>query len=131
MNQDQCPFCIENNLLRVRVLYEDDLWYVTEMNEGSIGNATMAVTKRHIATPFEINEKEWLALRVLLPKMKELIDTNEQADGYNLGWNIGEVGGQNVAHAHLHLLGRYADEPLSGKGVRYAFKGDDNRRGTS
>lgn len=25
-----CPFCIDNNLLRVNVLYEDDLWYVTD-----------------------------------------------------------------------------------------------------
>ena len=128
MSHEKCPFCIENTLLRVTVLYEDELWYITEMNEGSITNAVMAVTKRHIETPFDINENEWAALRTLLKKMKKYVDDNESPAGYNLGWNVGQVGGQNVAHAHLHLLGRYSDEPLAGKGVRYAFKSDENRR---
>lgn len=123
-----CPFCVENNLLRVNVLYEDDLWYITDMEEGSINNAVMAITKRHIATPFEINEVEWKQLQNLLGKMKQLVDEKEQPQGYNLGWNIHETGGQNVAHAHLHLLARYDDEPLAGKGIRFAFKQLDNAR---
>ncbi len=123
-----CPFCIDNNLLRVKVLYEDDLWFITDMEEGSINNAVMAITKRHIETPFEINDQEWQALRGLLKTMKSLVDDKELPDAYNLGWNIGQVGGQNVAHAHLHLLARYADEPLVGKGIRYAFKQLNNQR---
>ncbi len=123
-----CPFCIENNLLRVSVLYQDDLWYVTDMEEGSINNAVMAITKRHIETPFEINDQEWRELHSLLDRMKKLVDQKEQPKGYNLGWNIHQTGGQNVAHAHLHLLGRYEDEPLAGKGIRYAFKQPNNSR---
>lgn len=127
-NNTPCPFCIENRLLRVNVLYEDDLWYITDMEEGSINNAVMAITKRHIATPFEINKQEWAHLRGLLQQMKKLVDDKEQPAGYNLGWNIHATGGQNVAHAHLHLLARYEDEPLAGKGIRYAFKQADNVR---
>jgi histidine triad (HIT) family protein len=123
-----CPFCIENDLLRVNVLYQDDLWYITDMEEGSINNAVMAITKRHIETPFEINEQEWRELHSLLDRMKTLVDQKEQPKGYNLGWNIHQTGGQNVAHAHLHLLGRYEDEPLAGKGIRYAFKQPNNSR---
>lgn len=123
-----CPFCIENNLLRVRVLYEDELWYVTDMEEGSINNAAMAVTKRHIETPFDINELEWTALRALLIKMKHFVDIKDKPNGYNIGWNVFKTGGQNVAHAHLHLLGRYDDEPLAGKGIRYAFKQSNDQR---
>lgn len=123
-----CPFCIENDLLRVKVLYQDDLWYITDMEEGSINNAVMAITKRHIETPFEINEQEWHALRTLLDKMKSLVDDKDKPTGYNLGWNIHKTGGQNVTHTHLHLLARYDDEPLAGKGIRYAFKQPENRR---
>lgn len=123
-----CPFCIENDLLRVNVLYQDDLWYITDMEEGSINNAVMAITKRHIETPFEINDEEWRDLHSLLDRMKMLVDQKEQPSGYNLGWNIHKTGGQNVAHAHLHLLGRYEDEPLAGKGIRYAFKQPENKR---
>jgi histidine triad (HIT) family protein len=127
-NIQSCPFCIENNLLRVNILHEDDLWYITDMEEGSINNAVMAITKRHIETPFEINNQEWNSLRILLQKMKNLVDEKEQPSGYNLGWNIYKTGGQNVSHAHLHLLARYDDEPLAGKGIRYAFKQADNKR---
>jgi histidine triad (HIT) family protein len=125
-----CPFCIQNNLLRVNVLYQDDMWYITDMEEGSINNAVMAITKRHIETPFDINEDEWISLHALLRKMKKLVDEKETPDGYNLGWNVHKTGGQNVAHAHLHLLARYDDEPLSGKGIRYAFKQLENQRET-
>lgn len=125
---DSCPFCIENDLLRGNVLYEDDLWYVTNMEEGSIENAMMAITKRHILTPFEITEKEWNSLQGIILKMKTLVDQKEIPDGYNLGWNIEATGGQNVAHAHLHLMARYKDEPLAGKGIRFAFKQIDNQR---
>ena len=130
MNQSkkQCPFCIQNNLLRVNVLYEDDLWYITDMEEGSINNAAMAITKRHIETPFELDEDEWSSLRLIILKMKKIVDDKEAPNGYNIGWNVHKTGGQNVAHAHLHLLARYDDEPLSGKGIRYAFKQLDNQR---
>lgn len=124
----KCPFCIENNLLRVPIIFEDDLWYFTEMHENAVQNAGMAITKRHVATPFEINESEWSRLHKLLPRFKELLDANEQAQGYNIGWNVMPVGGQNVAHTHLHIIARYEDEPLAGKGIRYAFKSDSNRR---
>ena len=125
---DSCPFCIENNLLRGDVLFEDELWYITNLEEGSIENATMAITRRHILTPFEINVEEWASLQNIIDTMKQLVDSKERPDGYNLGWNIEQAGGQNVAHAHLHLLARYSDEPLAGKGIRYAFKQPSNQR---
>lgn len=72
-------------MLRVKVLYEDDDWYITDMEEGSINNAVMAITKRHIETPFDINDAEWKSLRSLLEKMKKLVDDKEKPEGYNLG----------------------------------------------
>ena len=98
------------------------------MEQGSINNATMAITKRHISTPFELNNEEWRALQEIINKMKSFVDDKELPNGYNLGWNINKTGGQNVSHAHLHLLGRYSDEPLAGKGIRHIFKQPENRR---
>jgi histidine triad (HIT) family protein len=130
MNDDKinCPFCAVSNLLRVNVLYEDELWYITDMEDGSINNATMAITKRHILTPFEMNQEEWLRLQEVIVKMKTIVDKKEAPDGYNIGWNVHKTGGQNVAHAHLHLLARYDDEPLAGKGIRNSFKQTSNKR---
>lgn len=99
------------------------------MEEGNINNATMAITKRHIPTPFDINQTEWAALQTILTKMKDLVDHKEKPTGYNIGWNVYQSGGQHVEHAHLHLLARYDDEPLAGKGIRFAFKQPNNKRG--
>lgn len=33
-----------------------------------------------------------------------------------------------IASTHLHLLARYEDEPLPGKGIRYAFEQLNNQR---
>jgi len=57
-----------------------------------------------------------------------LFDTQHAPDGYNVGWNIGEVAGQNEPHVHLHIIARFKDEPLAGKGIRYAFKQESNKR---
>ena len=122
-----CPFCLENKLIRGKTLYEDSLWYYQEFDDFEIKHGGMIITKRHVATPFEINAEEWAALHDLLPKFKALIDEYSPG-GYNLGWNIHPIGGQNVEHAHLHLIPRYADEPLAGKGIRHAFKQPSNRR---
>lgn len=123
----RCPFCLDNGLLRGEVLYKDELWYYVQGDDGELKGGGMAITMRHIATPFELHQDEWLALHALLPTFRSLVD-QYSPDGYNIGWNVGEAGGQNVMHAHLHFVPRYADEPLAGKGMRYAFKQTGNRR---
>jgi hypothetical protein len=35
-------------------------------------------------------------------------------DGYNVGWNGGRVGGKEIIHAHLHVIPRFRQEPLTG-----------------
>lgn len=127
MSNTQCSFCLPNSDLWGEVLYEDDLWWYMQWDQGALKNAGMIITKRHIETPFEFTEEEWMALYGLLPKFKELIDVHSP-EGYNLGWNILPVGGQNVTHAHLHLLPRYSDEPMAGKGIRAHIKVDANTR---
>jgi histidine triad (HIT) family protein len=60
---------------------------------------------------------------------RQTIDAEHGPDGYNIGWNCGSVAGQEVFHAHLHVIPRYADEPLVGKGIRYWIKQSANKRG--
>ena len=47
--------------------------------------------------------------------------------GYNIGWNCGATGGQDLFHAHMHVIPRFAQEPLAGKGIRALLKSDANR----
>lgn len=89
----------------------------------------MIIPKRHVATPFELTPEEWMATHELLGVAKRLLDL-ERPDGYSVGWNVHAVGGQTVPHAHLHVIGRFADEPLAGTGIRHALKQPLNRRMT-
>ncbi|MEE8583517.1 MAG: HIT domain-containing protein [Acidobacteriota bacterium] len=39
---------------------------------------------------------------------------------YNVGWNAGPIAGQDIAHAHLHVIPRFSDEPMAG--IRFWLK---------
>jgi histidine triad (HIT) family protein len=88
----------------------------------------MIVTKRYIETPFELTAEELISIFEMLTKVRDHLMQKYQPDGFNVGWNIGEAAGQNVSHAHLHVLARYNDEPLAGKGIRNYLKREDNAR---
>ncbi|WP_230202632.1 HIT family protein [Paenibacillus ihumii] len=64
----------------------------------------------------------------LIREVKIYLDRVYKPQGYNLGWNCGEVGGQHIFHSHLHIIPRYKDESLAGKGIRYMFKNPQNER---
>ena len=51
-------------------MYEDDLWYITDMVDGELKHGYMLITKRHIKTPYDINKEEWIAPRDLLPTIR-------------------------------------------------------------
>ncbi|WP_370456149.1 HIT family protein [Planomicrobium sp. YIM 101495] len=90
--------------------------------------AGIIIPKIHRETIFDVTQEEWVATYDLLQAVKQHLDKLYEPDGYNLGWNCGEVAGQHIPHAHFHVLPRYEDELLAGKGIRYLFKGEQNKR---
>lgn len=128
---EDCAFCLKNNILKGDILLESETLYLVESIDPILTSAGMIIPKRHIKTPFDLNENEWLDIFHLLNKTKDLFHSKHNPDGFNIGWNIGEVAGQNEEHLHLHVICRFKDEPLAGKGIRYAFKQESNRRKSS
>lgn len=124
---DNCNFCLENDRLRGEILARNDLCYLADTADPVLRHAGVIIPYRHVATPLELDADEFLATRDLMLKAVELYDTFAP-DGYNIGWNVGEAAGQSVFHVHLHVIARFADEPLAGKGVRYFYKQESNRR---
>ena len=95
-----------------------------------LAGAGVIIPKRHAETVFDLTQGEWQSTYALLHEAKKFLDDTDQPDGYNVGWNSGEIAGQHIMHAHLHVLPRYADETLAYKGIRYMFKNQSNRRVT-
>ncbi|MBQ7917510.1 MAG: HIT family protein [Clostridia bacterium] len=86
------------------------------------------IPKSQVGSPFELSSKEWEDSKALMLELKKYIDEKYKPDGYNIGWNVGKAAGQEVAHAHMHIIPRYNDEPFAGKGLRYWFKQPENVR---
>ena len=82
----------------------------------------------HRPSPFDLTAEEWAATHDLLLKAKVAQDERLAPDGYTLIWNCAPAGGQETPHAHLHVIPRFDDEPLSGAGGRSAIKVPENRR---
>ena len=85
--------------------------------------------RAHRETVFELSPEEWQDGSSLI-SVKAHIDERVVPDGYNVGWNVHAAGGQVVAHAHLHVVPRWLDEPHAGKGLRWWIKQPDKRRPT-
>lgn len=82
----------------------------------------------HRETPFDLTPEEWTATHELMAVAKRILDERLRPDGYNLISNVGPDAGQTVAHAHMHLIPRFNDEPLAGRGARWHLKQPENLR---
>ena len=125
-----CPFCDLESNARQEIILENELCvFLQEPQEVLIGSGII-IPKEHRESVFDLTEKEWLATFSLLQLAKEIIDEKFKPNGYNIGWNNGNVAGQEIFHVHLHIIPRYIDEPLAGKGIRYWLKQESNKRKT-
>ncbi|SEQ09965.1 Diadenosine tetraphosphate (Ap4A) hydrolase [Devosia sp. YR412] len=122
-----CPFCQDNRTGKDPALLANRSCYLLRTPDPVLSCGGMIIPYRHIATPFELDPEEWNDAFELLLRAKLLFD-EEGAQGYNVGWNVGDVAGQTVPHVHLHIVGRFADEPLVGHGIRHHLKQKENIR---
>ena len=110
------------------ILFENDTCVCVADENNILIGACYIIPKIHKVSPFELSRKEWNDTKDLLNHVKKFLDNKYKPDGYNLGWNVGEIGGQFVFHSHLHVIPRYKDEPLAKKGIRHWFMQDENIR---
>jgi diadenosine tetraphosphate (Ap4A) HIT family hydrolase len=80
---------------------------------------TLIVPIRHARTIFDINPEEYRACFDLVRQVQQILSKQHQPDGFNVGVNCEEAGGQSVWHAHIHVIPRYkGDTPNPLGGVR-------------
>jgi histidine triad (HIT) family protein len=124
MTADDCAFCA---IPGEQVVDREGPCVAVWTDEPPVGSV-MVVPVAHRADVWELDEAEWAATRLLLARARRLVEARHSPDGWNVGWNVGRVGGQTVAHAHCHLVPRYADEAWAGRGLRWWIKQPENRR---
>ena len=118
MTQVSCIFCAPQR----EILAESALALaVLDTFPVSPGHA-LVVPKRHVATIFDMADDEYAECFRLVRMLKDLLLARFAPDGFNVGANCGEAGGQSVWHAHIHVIPRYTgDTPNPRGGVRHVI----------
>ena len=82
-----------------------------DINPATTGHA-LIVPRKHTADLFEIDPAELEAVAVAAQRLAKLARERLGADGVNLLNSNGRAAWQTVFHFHIHLIPRYADDPL-------------------
>jgi histidine triad (HIT) family protein len=108
-----CIFCkIVAGELPATIVAEDERTIAfMDINPATRGHV-LVIPRRHAADVLEIDERDLAACaaaaRRLVARMKDALG----ADGVNLLNSCGAAAWQTVFHFHLHVIPRYADDPL-------------------
>ncbi len=124
----ECIFCsIEKDKTQKIILSNKHCLFIQKPQKVLIGSGII-IPKKHRETVFDLTKDEWMATYELLSEVKKYMDGKYHPQGYNVGWNVSKTGGQEIFHAHLHIIPRYQNEPLAGKGIRHWLKQPCNKR---
>lgn len=81
---------------------------------------TLVVPKFHVSSLFDLSPEIQSALWKLASEVRRRLAKNLQPNGFNIGLNDGEMAGQTVMHAHIHVIPRWkGDVPDPRGGVRW------------
>lgn len=108
-----CIFCgnktrdIKNRHLIKRTKYSFSVLNLYPYNNGHV----MVAPYRHVKSFEDLASNETADLMRLVAETKLLIDRKLNPDGYNIGVNLGKVGGAGFAgHLHIHIVPRWAGD---------------------
>lgn len=83
---------------------------------------TLVISKRHVASFFEITARERYDLLQLVDAIHDRLKSAMLIDGFNIGINDGHAAGQTIPHFHIHLIPRYQGDTEDPRGgVRWIF----------
>ena len=117
-----CFFCQklkEKKNVKNLILYQGKYVFVI-MNKYPYTNGhLMVVPKRHYLDLEQLDHNELRELFNLLKTSTQVLKTSLHPHGFNIGMNIGKVGGAGEDHLHLHIVPRWAGDtnfmPVIGK----------------
>ncbi len=123
-----CPYCQITDP-EARIIFQNDLalFIQDERYQGALKHSGVIIPVGHRTTVFDLTEEEIVATFRLLAVVKRWMDDEFEPTGYNIGWNCGATGGQDLFHAHMHVIPRFSQEPLAGKGIRSLLKSAANK----
>jgi diadenosine tetraphosphate (Ap4A) HIT family hydrolase len=107
-----------------KILYKDSDFFIIYDGFPTSPGHILIITNGLEETYFDLSDSKKIKLTKLLEGAKEIIETDYQPDGYNIGMNCGKSAGQTVMQFHCHLIPRYdGDVENPAGGVRHSVMG--------
>ena len=113
MSEPDCIFCqIIAGEIPAQIVAEDERTVAfMDINPATRGHA-LVVPRRHTRDLLEIEAGDLEAVALAAQKVAARISERLGADGVNLLNSCGWAAWQTVFHFHIHVIPRYADDPL-------------------
>ena len=124
----ECIFCkIAKGELDAFRLYEDDE-VVSFLDIFPIhpGHA-LVIPKKHSVDIFDTEEKTIGKMMMIAKRVAPAVMKGAKADGINIGMNNREAAGQEVPHAHIHVIPRHSQDGLK-TWSKNLFKDDGHKK---
>lgn len=87
----------------------------------------LVVPKKHSVDVFDTEENTMKQMIAVAKKISPAVMKGAGADGINLGMNNKPAAGQEVMHAHIHVIPRYKDDGLK-NWSKNLFKDDKHKK---
>jgi histidine triad (HIT) family protein len=113
VTKKNCPFCrmTEGDLEYVALLEEKDVFAVMDLYPATTGHV-LVLPKRHIETIYEMPVELGCRIMSTAIRVAKAIKETLSPDGINLIQSNGTAAGQAISHFHLHVVPRYAGDPV-------------------
>ncbi|MCM8760642.1 MAG: HIT domain-containing protein [Candidatus Omnitrophica bacterium] len=110
----KCIFCGAKNAKnpRARYILERSTHSFSMLNIYPYNNGHIMVAPyRHLSSLEFLSDAELFDLIRLVNRTKAVIDQKMKPHGYNIGWNLGKIGGAGYpGHVHVHIVPRWTGD---------------------
>ncbi|MBI2664306.1 HIT family protein [Candidatus Woesearchaeota archaeon] len=123
-----CIFCkiVKGDVAAYKLYEDDDIISFLDIFPIHPGHA-LVVPKKHSVDIFDTDEETMGKMMKVAKKLSPSVMKGTKANGINIGMNNRAAAGQEVLHAHVHIIPRYDDDGLKAWS-KNLFKDDKHKK---
>ncbi len=108
---NKCLFCqiIEGDIDSYKIFETEKAFAFLDVNPVSRGHI-IVVPKKHAKTLTDLDDSNTAGLFKAVREASEAVEASLDPEGFNILQNNGEEAGQDIDHAHVHVIPRYEDD---------------------
>lgn len=119
------PGCVFCSIASNYIIAENALAFAVRDTSPVTQHHTLILPRHHVDSYFDLSEAERSAIHELLEQVRrDILVTDPDVGGFNIGVNVGEIAGQTIFHCHVHLIPRRLGDVANPRGgVRAVIPG--------